>query len=425
MKRLIRTTALLLAAAAIICLSGCNRLQQLIGDSDRNTELESRTESAAQSRFSQLEQDGADYGYKALKTDAERRVYSMLDAYVGKGVPQMFVVDNDGTPEKMTAIIELYKSDHPEVFWLNDQYSYEYVTYSDYTEITPLFSVDQEALETARNRFDEAVDKILADAPVNGSDYEKELYVNEYLISHCFYDEEAAKKEEVVANEQNAYGAIIDGKAVCEGYTRAFQLLCERLGIDCVPINGTCDNNGSGEPGNHIWNAVKISGDWYYVDATWNDFQPVTEDYKVTDIERHQYFNITTEQLLRDHTINDVYGSEKKFEYYNAIVPECTATEYNYFNKEFVTLSDPYNCDDLLAALAKAASNQEEAFEFRVSENVDYDETMQTIINGAAYEWFSYSNSVNDEDCQLTDDCKIYSYQEMNVAAIGLAYSAY
>ena len=50
---------------------------------------------------------------------------------------------------------------------------------------------------------------------------------------------------------------------------------------------------------------------------------------------------------------------------------------------------------------------------------------MQTIINGAAYEWFAYSNSVNDDDCQLTDDCKIYSYQEMNVAAIGLAYSAY
>ncbi len=421
--KIIKLSVILLTAVTALSFSGCNIINELFGiEPSRDWNMESRTESAAQSKMEEYRQSGADYGFLALKTDAERRVYSILDAYVSSGISQPFVVNNDDTLDNMTAIFELYKSDHPGVFWLNDQYSYEYVIHTDYVEITPLFSFEGKKLTDARKRFDNEIDKILAGAPANGSDYEKELYINEYLINHCVYDEEAAKEDKVVANEQNAYGAIIDGKAVCEGYTRAFQYLCDRLRIDCVPVNGTCDDNGSGNAGNHIWNAVKISGDWYYVDATWNDFQPASEDYKVTDIERHQYFNITTKQLLRDHTINDVYGSEKKFDHYNSMVPECTATEYNYFNKEFISVSDPYNCSDLLEALAKAASNREETFEFRVSDSVDYEQTMQTIINGAAYEWFAYCNSVNSDDCQLTDNCKIYSYQEMNVAAIGLAY---
>lgn len=421
--KLIRSSAIFLAVITVIFLSGCDMLQQLINvGTGRNHAVESRTQSDAQAQMEKIEANGADYGFRALQTNAERRVYCMLDAYVSKGIPQMFVINNDGTLDKMTAIFELYKSDHPEVFWINDQYSYEYVTYSDYTEITPLFSVEREQLGAAMERFEEKIEEICADAPLNGSDYEKELYVNEYLIDNCAYDAEAAQKEDVVSNEQNAYGALVDGKAVCEGYTRAFQLLCERLGLDCVPINGTCDNDGSGEPGNHIWNAVKISGEWYYVDTTWNDFQPVTEDYKVTEIERHQYFNITTKQLLRDHTINDVFGSERKFEYYNALVPECTATDYNYFKREFITISDPYHCDNLLNALTKAAADHSDMFEFRVSDEVNYEETMNTIINGAAYEWFEHCNSVNDK-YQLTEDCKIYSYPDLNVAALGLVYS--
>jgi hypothetical protein len=47
---------------------------------------------------------------------------------------------------------------------------------------------------------------------------------------------------------------------------------------------------------------------------------------------------------------------------------------------------------------------------------------MNTIINGAAYEWFEHCNSVNDK-YQLTEDCKIYSYPDLNVAALGLVYS--
>ena len=256
--KLIRSSAIFLAVITVIFLSGCDMLQQLINvGTGRNHAVESRTQSDAQAQMEKIEADGADYGFRALQTNAERRVYCMLDAYVSKGIPQMFVINNDGTLDKMTAIFELYKSDHPEVFWINDQYSYEYVTYSDYTEITPLFSVEREQLGAAMERFEEKIEEICADAPLNGSDYEKELYVNEYLIDNCAYDAEAAQKEDVVSNEQNAYGALVDGKAV------DFECEIERIQADAFDGNlasdkvfgivddiAPCNHGGNLETGN-------------------------------------------------------------------------------------------------------------------------------------------------------------------------------
>ena len=99
----------------------------------------------------------------------------------------------------------------------------------------------------------------------SGNDFEREEYINNYIIDNCRYDEEAAENNDVQGNENDAYGALVDGKAVCEGYARAFQLLCNKANIDCVLLSGTADSD------NHAWNGVKISGDWYQIDVTWND----------------------------------------------------------------------------------------------------------------------------------------------------------
>jgi hypothetical protein len=68
----------------------------------------------------------------------------------------------------------------------------------------------------------------------------------------------------------------LDGRAgkkgpVCEGYAKAFKVLCDRLQIPCVLVDGDAKSSLNGQPGGHMWNYVCLSGRWYAVDVTWND----------------------------------------------------------------------------------------------------------------------------------------------------------
>ena len=67
------------------------------------------------------------------------------------------------------------------------------------------------------------------------------------------------------ASAHTAYGALICGQAVCEGYAEAFLLLCSAADIPCMIISGEADGRA------HAWNLVQIGGAWYHVDCTWDD----------------------------------------------------------------------------------------------------------------------------------------------------------
>ena len=81
-------------------------------------------------------------------------------------------------------------------------------------------------------------------------------------------------------------------------------------------VRGTSINPSTGTSIGHAWNLVKLDGEWYYTDATWDD---QGEDIFYT------YFNITTKQLLKGHSLE---------EFYAAFVPQATATSANYYIKE-------------------------------------------------------------------------------------------
>lgn len=74
-----------------------------------------------------------------------------------------------------------------------------------------------------------------------------------------------------VARSQEAYGVLVDGSAVCNGYAQAFHLLAAGAGITSVVVTG--EANGGVTTGAHAWNRVLIDGEWLVVDTTWDDAQ--------------------------------------------------------------------------------------------------------------------------------------------------------
>ncbi len=84
-----------------------------------------------------------------------------------------------------------------------------------------------------------------------GSTIEKIRYVHDYIASHTTYKE----------NVDGIYNCLINGKSDCDGYTAAFKLCMDLLGIESKAY---CTSD-------HIFNLVKYNGKWYAVDCTWDD----------------------------------------------------------------------------------------------------------------------------------------------------------
>ncbi len=142
-------------------------------------------------------------------------------------------------------------------------------------------------------------------------DYQKELALHDYVVNNAKYDQRD-ENGGIPDDSYNAYGILIDGVGVCQGYADAMYRLLKAAGIENIMVIGQA-NNGSGLIG-HAWNIVKIQGKYYNLDSTWDD--PVTDNG--TNVLSHLYFNITDKQLSVDHKWNE------------SNYPSCNSTDYSY-----------------------------------------------------------------------------------------------
>ena len=91
-----------------------------------------------------------------------------------------------------------------------------------------------------------------------------------------------------------ADGALLDHKAVCAGYGRAYEMLCKAAGIQVIYV--------ASEEMNHGWNAVRLDGRTWFIDCTFDDPIPDRGEY-VSD----QYFMLTGDELAQTHTWNEAF----------------------------------------------------------------------------------------------------------------------
>jgi hypothetical protein len=230
--------------------------------------------------------------------------------FVLKNVDYQNVLDIYG--DTMLALL----NDCPEFFWLNGyvRAKAEYVEDSKTGNVTISFDVfdywKDKNLNDARREFNSALISITNRVSRIDGDYERVKFLHDYIISKVTYDEEAyregdAADEKTQALPYTAYGALLEGKALCGGYAKLFELVMHRLGYDCEYVTGTAGG------GPHAWNLIRLDGDYYYIDLTWDDNDEGFASYT--------YFCVNDEVLRRTHTIDSEYPSAK-----------ATATKFNY-----------------------------------------------------------------------------------------------
>ena len=213
------------------------------------------------------------------------------------------IVDKDTTATQVFLAQKAFHSDNPDVFWLSGWKTEKY-SEANHIIFISLYTADQ--LKTMTEKDETAVDDCLSKVEKGLSSEDLEIYVHDYLINNCEYDLNAvdgdgnAVKNYSKENEiHTSYGALVDRSAVCDGYARAYQLLLNRLGVDCVTVSGKGNPLDDEELGirtggtNHSWNAVKNGSTWLMTDVTWDD----SEDRQ----KQHRFFNLSIGEMYQTH----------------------------------------------------------------------------------------------------------------------------
>lgn len=282
------------------------------------------------------------YGYDMLANDTYKAVYQDLvaacEAFTKSdndatlvsgnvyGAITVTVEENTLAKSELNAILCSLYYDYPEFYWL-DSFAYTYNA-SNYIESITAFCSNEYRLGTTRTALNTKMDTEIKRylSLVNGvsSDYKKELIIHDEIINQAQYafDDKGNPSVEKWAHSIVGVFDTSYNKVVCEGYAKAFQLLMNACGIECIYIPGTA--NGSG----HGWNKVKLDGDWYNVDVTWDD--PTSGND--TPILSHDYFNVTDAKLLTNHTPGNTMSTGINNWCYS--LPVSNAIIYKYVNSD-------------------------------------------------------------------------------------------
>lgn len=118
----------------------------------------------------------------------------------------------------MQVVIAL-RNDNPQLFWVLNDLRYGVSDGSTVIQLCSYFSGTQ--VQKASEKMDTALKAVLKKAPKGSSEFERELYLHDQLISLVEYHDEAEDHSSEYPMAFSAYGALVDGKAVCEGYSRA------------------------------------------------------------------------------------------------------------------------------------------------------------------------------------------------------------
>lgn len=171
--------------------------------------------------------------------------------------------------------------------WLFYFSGYDYVYGSVMISANLRLGLGEDQAINAQDKLAKGLLDVLSWIDDSMSDEEKAQAAHDYLVRRCAYGYNGS------SDKHNAYGALVEHSPVCEGYSKAYKLILDELGIPCVIVSSTSMN--------HAWNMVQIDDSWYHVDVTWDDPTVNGSDQGFNAPVRHDYFLKSDATLKGDH----------------------------------------------------------------------------------------------------------------------------
>lgn len=229
--------------------------------------------------------DAAFYPYYQMLDEKGQHLYRQVYANA-VALNDAFAPIEEISVDDVRNVVEAVYNDHPELFWLNTAFACKYDQDRVCVELGIDFNETADDLAEAKRKFDNRTNELLTQVQNLGSDFDKERYLHDLLVSQIVYNSGAKMN-------QSAYSAMVEGESVCAGYARAMQYLMQKLGIPCYYCTGYAGED-------HAWNIVRLDDGYYNVDLTWDDtpggeydyFNKTDQDYEGTHVRRSLSVNL-------------------------------------------------------------------------------------------------------------------------------------
>lgn len=246
--------------------------------------------------------------------------------------------------------------------------------------ITVSYRYSKESFDSRRDKVRKTINK--ARQVVSGlanrkmPDFDKEKLLHDYIINNTRYDIKNYDAGVFPEDADTAYGCLVQGITMCQGYSEAMKLLCDLSGVECLVVKGESLNNGQWT--GHAWNLVRINGAWYHLDVTFDD--PLIKSGE--DMLTYHYFNLT------DSDIGKVCRWER------ADYPACTSVENSYYYKNKLVAD---NLEEFVSAVRAAEEQRKSQIELKIADYSDDKYSDLSDIVFASRTVSRYSSLVNEE----------------------------
>ena len=293
--------------------------------------------------------------YRKL-TGRQRKLYSIMLTAVRNMELKDIDVTNYVSENAFSDSIIVHRAllcDNPEIFWMPKRISFltvkgkdnKYIAFRDYyskKDDKGFYGITKTERDEMQKKLDAALNPVVTAARRLSGAFNTELYLHDYLCEHVTYDTASAgNAKNANPNSITAYGALVEGEAICEGYSKAMQLLCHKCGIPCNLVFG--EHEGV----SHMWNIVNPGDGLYYVDTTFDD----SSDKNIL----HFYFNLTKADIAKDHIFAEGYSANKVYdgsETFNFFSVDSKAVFSNYYERNGLYIEE--DCILALAAIYEA-----------------------------------------------------------------------
>lgn len=338
------------------------------------------------------------YFYYSRLTATMRQAYDVILSGIQSHSEKVLV--NGCTFDDVCKVVDAIRYDRPELFYFT-MFSVRG------NEVFLFYGASAEEVELLNSRMAQIVPQYLEGIDDSMSAYDVAIRLHIKVIKSVDYDTVGLNKQKAEggpANDQIDYlrticGVFLNGKAVCEGYARAMQYLLQKCGVECGECVGDILGTKKGENAAHAWNILRIDGDYYYLDTTWDDRSNTIQSVKKTDFGLG-YFCITSDELSRTRDLK----------YCPTEMPNCAATRGNYYTHNDLVISQ-YDLEKIKRIAQQAAESNETAFTFKCASKRLYEDTLQRLC-ADGQDCYDVLKAAAKKNKQILTNMYSYSYDE-------------
>lgn len=360
--------AICICAVPLMLMSGCSKdedITVIVPDETTVAETEITTDNETEEKY-------AGYAFNAL-SDKDKQLYTLIADAAENHESTVYFPEPIKWGDFRRLYIAVFRTE-AQFFWMSQ--SIPVIDFEKEITEAPLgYKYTPGECEKMTEEINSAAAPFL-ESIKDMSDYEKLKAIHDLtVLSNNYVWEDSEHTGDI-------YGGMVSHEIRCEGYSKTIKWLCDMAGIE----NTVADGKSSGI--SHSWNKVRCGGQWYNLDATWDDPVVSSEKIRKEAYVRYDYFLIPDSDIMgRTHFRDE--GD------YVLDVPECTATSEGYFWKEKLCASDWSSCKAMLRRASVSAVSEGRAnAEVRFSSAEAYSDAVSRLFGGGEiFSIISYADS--------------------------------